>query len=49
MDPAAEERALAELNRQFRGGMNLDREVLLSVLELHQGDVQQTVQFLQVR
>lgn len=47
MSNAETERKIAELNRQFRGGAGLDRDVLLAVLELHQGDVQQTVAFLQ--
>ncbi len=36
-----------QINAAFRGGLQLDRDVLLSVLEIHQNDVQATIQFLQ--
>ena len=41
------EQAIAQLQSQF--GNNLARDVLESVLAIHDGDVQQTIQFLQAQ
>jgi hypothetical protein len=43
MNPQELERGVAELMRQFgggRGAAGLDRDVLVSVLEMHNGNVQ---------
>lgn len=68
MNPQQIQQGIDAINRHFRGGLNLDRDVLVSgslcsciflfffffssfslqkVLELHGGDAQQTIQFLQ--
>jgi hypothetical protein len=40
------EAGVQELLRQFRA-VGLDRDVLVAVLEMHNGNVQQTIAFLQ--
>jgi hypothetical protein len=39
--------ALTQINNAFRGGLQLDRDVLLAVLEVNANNVQATIAFLQ--